>query len=36
VESSYERGNSASGSINARKMSSGCTTGGLPNGTQIH
>jgi hypothetical protein len=36
VESSCERGNEPSGSINVGNLSSGCTTGGLSSGTQLH
>jgi hypothetical protein len=36
VESSCERGNEPSGSINAGKLPSGCTSCGLSSGTQLH
>jgi hypothetical protein len=35
MESSCERGNERSGPINAGKLSSGCTTGGLSSSAQL-
>jgi hypothetical protein len=36
VKSSCERGNEPSGSIKFWELPSGCTTGGLSSGTQLH
>jgi hypothetical protein len=36
MESSCERGNEPSDSINAGNLPSGCTTCGLSSGTQLH
>jgi hypothetical protein len=36
MESSCERGNEPSGSINAGKLPSGCTTCGLSSAAQLH